>query len=139
MRLLDADTLTHLYAGHERVVDRLRRCDDADVAITIITKAEILRARCDGLLKAADAVQLLRAQSRLGHTESLLNQLKVVGLDERATEEFLRLRARKEFKKIGHVDLLIAGVTLANRATLVTRNLRHFRQIPNLSVENWVD
>ncbi len=24
-------------------------------------------------------------------------------------------------------------------ATLVTRNLRHFKQIPGLKVENWVD
>jgi len=26
-----------------------------------------------------------------------------------------------------------------NDATLVTRNLKHFRQVPNLKVENWVD
>jgi phosphopantetheine adenylyltransferase len=32
-----------------------------------------------------------------------------------------------------------ASITLANRATLVTRNLRHFKQIPGLKLENWVD
>jgi len=35
--------------------------------------------------------------------------------------------------------LLIASVALAHRATLVTRNLRHFRQAPGLMVVNWVD
>ena len=139
MRLLDADTLTHLYGGHERVVDRLHRCDDREIAIAIVTKAEILRARFDSLLKAADVGQLLKAQSQLLRTERLLDELRTVALDERTTGEFVQLRANKSLKKIGHVDLLLASVALANKATLVTRNLRHFRQIPNLSLENWVD
>jgi tRNA(fMet)-specific endonuclease VapC len=41
--------------------------------------------------------------------------------------------------KIGRADLLVASIALANRATLVTRNLRHFREVPGLSLENWVD
>ena len=36
-------------------------------------------------------------------------------------------------------DLLIASIVLANRAVLVTRNIRHFRQIRGVIVENWVD
>jgi tRNA(fMet)-specific endonuclease VapC len=139
MHLLDADTLSHLHAGNERVIERLRQCDDPDVAIAIVTRAEILRARCDFLLKADDGEQLLKAQSRLLRTEELLNQLGIVIFDDRAALEFSRLRAQKQFKKIGHVDLLLASIALANRATLVTRNLRHFRQIPSLRLENWVD
>jgi tRNA(fMet)-specific endonuclease VapC len=33
----------------------------------------------------------------------------------------------------------IASFALANDVTLVTRNLKHFRQVPGLKVENWVD
>jgi len=35
--------------------------------------------------------------------------------------------------------LLIAAITLANRATIVTRNEKDFRKIPGFRVENWVD
>jgi tRNA(fMet)-specific endonuclease VapC len=35
--------------------------------------------------------------------------------------------------------LLIASITLAQRATLVSRDLRHFRQISGLTLENWAD
>ena len=40
---------------------------------------------------------------------------------------------------MGRADLLIAAITLANRATLVTRNLKDFRQVPGLQIENWAD
>jgi tRNA(fMet)-specific endonuclease VapC len=41
--------------------------------------------------------------------------------------------------EIGRADLLIASIALSRQATLVTRNLRHFRLIPGLRVENWAD
>ena len=53
--------------------------------------------------------------------------------------EFDRLRQSRKLKKIGRADLLIAAITLANRATLVSRNLKDFRQVPGLQVENWAD
>lgn len=139
MHLLDADTLTHLHAQHPRVVERLRQCDDPEIGISIVTKAEVLRARCEFLLKAADGEQVMRAQNWLEVSETLLRQLVIVPFSDGAVRDFENLQKQKALKKIGHADLLVASVALANRATLVTRNLRHFRQIPNLDLENWVD
>ena len=34
---------------------------------------------------------------------------------------------------------MFAAITLANRAKLVSRNLRDFHQVPGLQVENWAD
>ncbi len=45
----------------------------------------------------------------------------------------------RKLRAIGRADLLIAAVALAHRSTMVTRNLRHFQQVPGLQVENWVD
>ena len=52
---------------------------------------------------------------------------------------FDRLGQIKRLKKTGRADSLIGYITLAHRATLVTRNDDHFRQIPVLKIENWVD
>ncbi len=139
MHLLDTDTLTHLHAGQQNVVKQLRAVDDPDVGITIITKVEVLRGRIDYLLKAETGVELLKAQELLFRTEELLNQLLVVPISQAASEQFDRLRATPKLRKIGRADLLIASIALANRATLATRNLRHFRQIPGIRVVNWVD
>ncbi|WP_309739418.1 type II toxin-antitoxin system VapC family toxin [Chamaesiphon sp. OTE_20_metabat_361] len=139
MYLLDTDTLTHLHAGNSNVVERLRSVVDEEMGLSIITKVEILRGRIDYLLKAEAGESLLKAQELLFRTEALLSGLLIVPVDRAASIEFDRLRGVSNLRKIGRADLLIASITLANRATLVTRNLRHFRQIPGLKLENWVD
>jgi tRNA(fMet)-specific endonuclease VapC len=139
MHLLDTDTLTHLYAGQPNVVKQLRSTDDPDVGITIITKVEMLRGRIDYLLKAETGVELLKAQELLFRTEELLRPLLIVAISQAASEQFDCLRVIPKLRKIGRADLLIASIALANRATLVTRNIRHFKQITGIRVVNWVD
>ncbi len=139
MYLLDTDTLTYLWAGRAKVIERLRAVDDGEVGITIITKIEVLRGRIDYLLKAETGADLLKAQELLFRTEELLNQLLIMPMNQAAAEQFEGLRVTPKLHKIGRADLLIASIALANRAILVTRNLRHFKQIPSLRVVNWVD
>jgi tRNA(fMet)-specific endonuclease VapC len=62
--LLDTDTLTLLTMGHLKVQRRLDLAED-DIAITIVTRIEVLRGRFDFVLKAADGPQLLIAQTTL--------------------------------------------------------------------------
>ncbi|MCB0063586.1 MAG: type II toxin-antitoxin system VapC family toxin [Caldilineaceae bacterium] len=139
MYLLDTDTLTHLYAGEERVLERLRRLQTGAVGTTIINKVEILRGRSDAVRKAANGEQLLRAQTHFVQSEALLEELPILLFDAKAGEIFDMLRQASGMRKIGHADLMIASLALAHRSILVTRNLRHFRPIPRLQVENWVD
>jgi tRNA(fMet)-specific endonuclease VapC len=122
MRLLDSDTLSHLWANHELVVKRLADCEDTEIAISSVTKCEILRARCENLLKASGTNDLLTAQRRLDRTELLLGRLFVVPFEEAAGNVLDRLENHKKLKKIGRADLLIASIALANDAVLVSRN-----------------
>lgn len=140
MILLDTDIVSLYHAGHEKVTERITKVDPAEVlGTTVITRAEIIRARFDFLFKAADGEQLQRAQERLDSSESLLNDLHIATVDAAAAAEFDKFRKQKKLKKIGRGDLLIGCIALANDATLVTRNVKHFRQIPNLRIENWAD
>jgi tRNA(fMet)-specific endonuclease VapC len=139
MYLLDTDTLTHLYFGNSNVVNRLTSLEDLVIGTTIITKAEILRGRIDYMIKAETGEGLLKAQELFFRTEEFLRNLLTVPINQPASAEFDRLRVISKLRKIGRTDLLIASIAIANRATLVTRNLRHFKQVPGLSIENWVD
>ena len=101
MHLLDTDTLSHLQQGHPRVVAHLQSVSDPDVGTTIINRIELLRGRFDYVLKAASAVELLRAQRLLRRTEDLLAPLLIVSFDVPAAAQFERLRAAKGLAKSG--------------------------------------
>jgi tRNA(fMet)-specific endonuclease VapC len=139
MHFLDTDTLTHAHLGHRKVASQIEQVGQQNVATTIVTAIEIIRGRHEYILKAADGAQLLRAQQLLNASEEMLKDIQVFRLDAKAAAEFDRLRKIKRLKKTGRADLLIGCIALAHRATLVTRNEPHFREIPGLKIVNWVD
>jgi tRNA(fMet)-specific endonuclease VapC len=139
MVILDTDTVTRLHGNHPGVAQRLRGCTDPDVKTTIITRIEILRGRFEAVMKADSTEQFLRAQTLLSRTEMQLELLPILPLDQASLTQFQAVTRVKGVRRIGRPDLLIAAIALAHDATLVTRNLRHFRLIPGLLLENWVD
>ncbi len=138
MFVLDTDSLSLLMFGHERLNERTRQAEE-EVVLTIISRIEILQGRFASVIKAEDGDKLLRAQQRLDQTEAYLGGVRVLPVEAAASTEFDKLRANKRLKKIGRADLLLAAIALAHRAKVVTRNLRHFNQVPGLQVENWAD
>ena len=138
MILLDTDSLTLLNAGQSRIRQRAAQ-ETGQLAIAVITRIEVLLGRFDFVLKAADGNELQRAQSLLVQSDCELSTLRIVPIDSTAAAEFDRLRHDKKLKKIGRRDLLIACIALAHGAKVVTRNLKYFRQVPGLMVENWAD
>ncbi|MFO0889950.1 MAG: PIN domain-containing protein [Isosphaeraceae bacterium] len=138
MILLDTDILTLFFSGHEKVVKRARD-EDEELAITVVTRYEILLGRFAFLLKASSEAQILRAQEWLSRSEKDLAPWRTLGVSPPVGDLFDQLRAEKSIRKIGRADLLIACIALAHRARLVTRNTRHFLPINGLRVENWAD
>ena len=141
MFVLDTDTYTHLVQKHPRVVARVSTAYEQGerVAITIITKAEILRGRIDALLKADSDERFLFAQQHLVATEEALQEIRVLTIDASSLRCFHDLKDLRGLKKTGRADLLIGSIVLASDATLATRNQKHFRAIPRLKITNWVD
>ena len=70
MKILDTDTLTLFFSGHERVVSR-RQMETDEVAITIISRIETLQGRFAMVLKAADGAELRRAQQGDSDTQGI--------------------------------------------------------------------
>jgi tRNA(fMet)-specific endonuclease VapC len=138
VKILDTDTLTHFFQNHPRVVERMQIETD-EVVITAVSRIETLLGRFATLLKAADSAELLRGQMRLDEAERDLARLPRILPINTAAAEFDRLLGTKGLRRIGRADLLIASITLANKATLVTRNRRDFQRVPGLQVENWAD
>ena len=64
MILFDTDTLTLLHTGNANVVKRVAN-EPATIAITVITRIEVLLGRFNFVLKAANGDELRRAQASL--------------------------------------------------------------------------
>lgn len=138
MFVFDTDTFTHFLRRHPRVTER-RASATEEVGISVITRIEILQGRFASVLKAEDGKKLLKAQHWLAENDRDLEHFLILPIDAESAAEFDRLRENKKLKKIGRADLLIAAIALANQATLVSRNLKDFRQVSGLRVEDWVD
>jgi tRNA(fMet)-specific endonuclease VapC len=87
MFVLDTDTLSLLLRAHARVTERLTRATE-EVAITLITRIEILQGRFASVLKAETSEKLLQAQQRLDETEKDLSQFTILTIAPAAAAEF---------------------------------------------------
>jgi tRNA(fMet)-specific endonuclease VapC len=71
----------------------------------------------------------------------LSHLIPVQALDAASATHYCKLRAglEKSGSLIGAYDLLIAAHALALELTLVTNNVREFRRLPALRIENWAE
>ena len=138
MFVLDTDTFTHFLRAHVRVTERVSQ-SDREVVVTEITRIEQLQGRFASVLKAENGVKLLQAQQWLQESREDLKRFTILPIDAAAAVEFDNLLGVRGLRRIGRADLLIAAIALARKATLVTRNLKHFQKVPGLRIENWAD
>lgn len=137
---LDTNIVSDFLKGSPKVMARLRALPLTDtVVITTVTWFEVLRGRMASVLTAAGAAQLQTAVDRFDADRDSLNEFPALDFTPEVGDHFDRLRANNKLKKIGREDLLIACFALAHQATLVTRNLKDFKLVPGLRVENWAD
>ena len=81
-----------------------------------------------------------RSDRNLADIEALAARMDVVPFDSQAAIHFGQVRAElaESGKLIGPYDLMIAGHARSRGLILVTNNLREFKRVPGLRVENWV-
>jgi tRNA(fMet)-specific endonuclease VapC len=133
--VLDTDSVQLYQDGHPQMVRRVRAVAPSERAISVMTIEEQLSGWYTQLRQAKDPDRLAWAYRRLAVTVRFLAQIEVLDFDRPAIDRYEDLRKRK--LKIGKMDLRIAATGLERGAILVTRNVRDFRQVPGLQIEDW--
>jgi len=111
------------------VLARLRRLRPGDVGMSVMTYLELVYG----------AWKSLRREENLARIQELERLIPALPLDSSTGRHYGEVRTELERKgaPIGAYDLLIAAHALSLGLTLVTNNVREFRRIASLSVENW--
>ncbi|TMJ32495.1 MAG: type II toxin-antitoxin system VapC family toxin [Alphaproteobacteria bacterium] len=129
--LLDSDIcIEALRRRSEPLLRRLRLHSPDEIAVSVITEAEL---RFGALNSASPERNEAAADAFLRPFSSLPLAREYVPIYGR-----LRLALERAGNRIGALDMLIAAQAVALGLTVVTNNLREFRRVPGLRVENWL-
>ncbi len=129
--MLDTNICIYLIKNQPpSILERFHTFPVGDIGISIVTLAELDY----GVAKSRH-----HARNRTA-LEQFVAPLEVADFDREAARVYGRIRASLEEKGtlVGGMDLLIAAHAISLGARLVTNNLREFRRVPGLRVENWV-
>jgi tRNA(fMet)-specific endonuclease VapC len=130
--LFDTDICIFLIRSKPtNLLNRLQKLPFGSVGISTITLAEL-------------QVGVNKSSNPAKNSEALLNFLTaidIVDFDFHAAIEYGNIRCELEKKgtPIGPLDTLIAAHAKSLVVTLVTNNMREFKRVNGLKIENWND
>ena len=127
--LLDTDTCIFALERNPAVLDRMLSHSRADIAISVITEAELRT----GAAKSSAPARTLHL------LENFLRPLAVVDFTsmDATTHAHLRAKLERAGTPIGPLDTLIAAQAVSRKLVLVSNNEGEFGRIPGLRLENW--
>jgi tRNA(fMet)-specific endonuclease VapC len=137
--ILDTDHFSELVRESEAGQRLAYRLDqDARLkAITIVTLEEQARGWLARIKNAKQPDETMLAYALLQRLFAVAADWLVQPWDARAVIHFDDLRARRV--RISTTDLRIAAISMASGARLLSRNLKDFRRIDGLDVEDWLN
>ena len=132
MYVLDTRICVDLMRGQLPLAyDIMRNCNPGQFAIPAIVVAELEF----GIEKSNDPIKTRRL------TERFLAPFEIAPFDATCARAYgaIRNQLRQDGSPIGPNDMLIAATAMALQATLVSGNLREFKRVKGLRLENWYE
>lgn len=129
--LLDTDICIYILNGASSALEQqFREKAGTRICVSTLTEAELYYG----------ALHSSRPEKNRERVRVLLDPLEMVSFDSEAAHQFAQIKETlvTKGKPIGAIDMLIAAIAKAKELTLVTNNVKHFKSIPGLTVENWV-
>jgi tRNA(fMet)-specific endonuclease VapC len=127
--LIDTDICVYFLNKNEKVIEEFRKNKAEDLAISVITLAELLFG----------AYHSSQVQNNLRRVEYFAESIHIIPISPQAAKKYAEIKAllRKSGIPLADFDLLIGASAITMGATLVTNNIRHFSRLDGLDIENW--
>jgi tRNA(fMet)-specific endonuclease VapC len=127
--MLDTNIFSHMVNNNTAVLQAYAKVASDDTSLSVISHGEILF----GIQKQ------IPSASKLLRIRYLLEQIPIALLADTVAAHYAKIRAELEVagQPISPNDTWIAAHSLSLGATLVTNNVREFKRVKGLKVENW--
>jgi len=139
--LLDTDHISILQRQSGAEYVRLRSCiaqhPQTDLAFSIISFHEQILGCHTYINRARNSDDVVKGYDMFARVLRVFTISPVIPFDGVAASVFDNLVAQKV--RVATMDLRIASIALSRDMVLVTRNLRDFDKIPDLSVVDWTE
>ncbi|MEA3360808.1 MAG: type II toxin-antitoxin system VapC family toxin [Thermodesulfobacteriota bacterium] len=128
---LDTNIITAFLKNDSRVVERVSDYLEFfdKLTINIISYYEILR----GLKDLGNEEKLRRFDNFIQENELIFITKDII---EKAAEIYAYLK--KEGNLIEDADILMASTAIVEDVVLITNNLKHFKRVKDLRLDNWL-
>jgi len=131
MVILDTDFIIGYLREAPKIIEILSNYEKNETKLktTIINVGELYKG----------ANLSVKIKENITKIENFLKKVEVLNLDVTIMKIYAKISAdlRKKGEIIGDYDELIASIIIHHKETLLTRNVRHYERIPELSFQNW--
>jgi tRNA(fMet)-specific endonuclease VapC len=127
--VLDTNTLIYFFKGVGNVKNRLLSVPPSEIGLPAIVLFELEF----GIAKSSSPRKRI---SQLRDFTALVNVIPFGPAEAKAAAQ-IRAKLEKKGIPIGPYDVLIAACAKANNLILVTHNIKEFKRIEGLQVEDW--
>ena len=133
--LLDTNILIELMDNNPSVISKLLTIGFEKCCMSAISLHELYYGAFNANRKSEK--HYLREVVRI---RKLVEKIIVLDLSGDAAEYYgnIKYALERKGKRVDEFDMIIAGHALCEGLTVVTDNIRHFENIPNIKVENWI-
>jgi len=128
---LDTDTLSYYLKGNQSIIDRIS--NETDYGNFMIIPPMVFFEVKRWLLAVNSTKKLA-----IFETMCSLSGIGFIDRDILEAASVMFSDLRKKGITIGDNDILISAYCLHHDFTLITNNEKHFRRIPGLKIENWL-
>lgn len=135
MYVFDIDHVSLYQQGNAQVGERLKNLARNQLAVTIVSYEEQVAGRLAVARRAQTVDARIEAYRWLQFTLDFYCRMPVLQFNQTAGRILHHLQQMK--LRVGTKDLLIGAITLANDATLLTRNYQDFHKLPGVRIEDW--
>ena len=130
MVVLDTDLLIALLRGNEEAIEKIKNIEEqGEVYTTSITSYELYK----GVYLSSDTAK------NLIQVNNLLNNIKILYFDLESSKISAKIYSylKKKGALTNIMDQMIGAIAISKNEALTTRNLKHYKNIPNLRIESW--